>query len=216
MRVAGLGAPAMILVAALCQWSCGSGPQSKPSAAPPIIEVVSSPSAGASARNGWDESGSDRAPATLRCGAATCVVGEQVCCHYEPTTFDVRIETQRDPKKGRSWCLTSQQQGWDELRKACIADPRARHDELGLDVGWVIASCDDSTDCADGEVCCFSVQRAEEADAVCTAAADCPSPAVVELCRTGSCRSPTSKCADVCSHEDASFACGLAYGVCTP
>jgi hypothetical protein len=163
----------------------------------------------AGARSGGDPTPAAPPPATqpvapdvvdgVRCGAASCTRGAEVCCHFSDVAVCAPASSAADAPMSR----------WPDQAKAC---GQASTTELSL---TAMSACDDSGDCSGEQRCCSEAIGSDLSIDTCQVEA-C---SYGELCSGGACKTPGTECvAGRCRkgpvRECAGKACSAAAPLC--
>lgn len=117
------------------------------------------------------------------CGAGTCAAGSEVCCAVEGADAACAAAPADLPKANDA--------AFPKVFSVCIPSPKQ-----GEGYSGAFSLCDDSTDCAGGEVCCEAAFDSEMGPALRRCTADRGACAAPEICREGTCATAGTTCSD--------------------
>lgn len=182
-------------LAALAAAGCGSITLSTSSPSPSTDPAKAPPAATSTAQADAGEAAKGR----TACGSSTCAAGSEVCCAVEGSAARCAPAPAGLPKANDA--------AFPKVFSTCIPSPKP-----GEGYSGAFSLCDDSADCAAGEICCEAAFDAEMGPALRRCTADRGTCAAAELCREGTCATAGTTCSDAeagqCRPTGVKMACG--------
>ncbi len=133
------------------------------------------------------------------CGTGTCVAGTEVCCVVEGAPAACAPTPAGLPAENDA--------AFPKVFSACIPNPKQGEGYSGS-----FSLCDDSADCASGEVCCEAAFDSFMEPSLRRCAANRGACAAPEICRDGTCATPGTACSDAgagqCRPAGVKMTCG--------